>query len=490
MRTTREYALAGVASAAAGLGAGHFVASLVDPRTSPAAAVGSAAIDVVPRPLKDWGIATFGSYDKTVLVATVVLVTLGMAALVGVLARRSLPLALTASTLLALIPTAIASSRYGAAGALTGAVTALVGGAVLVALAQRMTPPDPGRRRFLTTTTALAGGAALAAIGALIPDTTPTARRAIPSPATRRPPLPEGLERQVPVSPLQTPVKDFYRIDIALVPPKVNPEGWSLRINGMVENPLTITYDELLAMPMVEADITLGCVSNEVGGDLVGAARWQGVLVSDLLRRASPHRDADMVLSSGPDGFTASTPLDVLLDGRSAMIAVAMNGEPLTRVHGFPARLVTPGLYGFVGATKWLSQLKVTRFDRDTAYWTTRGWSARGPVKTASRIDTPTRGASLAAGATTIGGVAWATHRGISAVEVQVDSGDWQKATLGPDVGVDYWRQWALPWDATPGRHTLRVRAVETDGTVQTAAPAPLAPDGASGHHTIAVTVT
>jgi hypothetical protein len=240
-------------------------------------------------------------------------------------------------------------------------------------------------------------------------------------------------------------------------------------------------------MPMIERDITLTCVSNEIGGPYCGSTRWTGVRVSDLIERAQPSPGADQVLSASTDGFTASTPLAVLLDGRDAMIAVAMDGQPLPREHGFPARLLTPGLYGYVGATKWLKTLTVTTFAADKAYWTVRGWGERGPVKTATRIDTPH--SRISAGDTVIAGVAWATHRGLSRVEVQVDGGSWQEAKLGPDVGLDYWRQWYLPWTAVTGSHRLAARAYDGAGVVQTSQVQGVLPDGPTGYHEVSVDV-
>lgn len=310
----------------------------------------------------------------------------------------------------------------------------------------------------------------------------------LPPVASPPPALPAGLETTVPgVSPLRTAIGDFYRVDTALSVPRPDPTTWTVSIGGRVAHPYALTMADLLAMPLVERDITLTCVSDPVGGPYCGSTRWTGVLVADLIRRAGPDPGADMVLSRSVDGFTASTPLAVLLDGRDAMIALGMDGRPLTATHGAPARLLTPGLYGYVGATKWLTELKVTTFAADTAYWTSRGWADHAPVRTATRIDTPA--GTINAGQVPIAGVAWATHRGIGRVEVQVDDGPWQPATLGPDVGLDYWRQWYLPWAAAPGRHVLRARAYDASGQVQTAEVADVLPDGATGYPVVDVTV-
>jgi DMSO/TMAO reductase YedYZ molybdopterin-dependent catalytic subunit len=302
--------------------------------------------------------------------------------------------------------------------------------------------------------------------------------------------LPAGVEVGVPgVVPFRVPNVDFYRIDTALVVPRVTAESWHLRIHGMVDREVTLDFAGLTAGPLVERDVTLCCVSNEVGGDLIGNARWLGLPIGPLLKQAGPHPDADMVLSTSIDGFTASTPLPVLTDGRDALLAVAMNGVPLPIEHGFPVRMVVPGLYGYVSATKWVVDLEVTRFDLKQGYWTPRGWSPLGPVKTESRIDVPRDGAQVKAGKVAVAGVAWAQHRGIRAVEVSVDGGPWQPARLGAEASIDTWRQWVFAWDAPAGDHRLSVRATDRTGAVQTQQVSPPAPDGATGWHTIQVNV-
>ena len=271
--------------------------------------------------------------------------------------------------------------------------------------------------------------------------------------------------------------------------PKVDADRWSLTVDGMVDRPYTLSYAALLAMPMMERDITMTCVSNEVGGGYVGAARWLGVRLSDVLERAGIRAGADQLFSTAVDGFTISTPLDALRDGRDAMLVVGMNGAPLPATHGYPARLVVPGLYGFVSATKWVTRLSLSTYAKDKAYWTERSWATDAPIKTSARIDTPKPLSSIKAGRTAIGGVAWAQHRGVDAVEVSVDEGPWQKTTLGPDVGVDYWRQWYLPWDARPGRHSLRVRATDRTGAPQVSTRATPFPNGSSGIQEVVVFV-
>ncbi|KGM02257.1 molybdopterin-dependent oxidoreductase, partial [Cellulomonas cellasea] len=308
--------------------------------------------------------------------------------------------------------------------------------------------------------------------------------------ATRAAPLPAGVDSGVPgVDPWVTRNSTFYRIDTALTVPRVDPTTWSLRVHGLVEREVTLTFDELLSSELVEAWVTLACVSNEVGGDLVGNARWLGLPLRELLERAGPSPDADMVLSTSADGFTASTPIEALTDDRDALLAVGMNGEPLPVEHGFPVRMVVPGLYGYVSATKWVVDLEVTRFADAEAYWTVRGWSERGPVKTQSRIEVPRHASQVTAGRVVVAGTAWAQQRGVEGVEVRVDDGPWRPATLAADGGIDSWRQWTYAWDATPGTHELRVRASDPDGP-QTADVARVVPDGATGHHTVRVSVT
>ena len=290
--------------------------------------------------------------------------------------------------------------------------------------------------------------------------------------------------------PFVTPNVNFYRIDTALLVPQVDVGTWSLRVHGLVEEEVVVTFQDLLDAQLVESWVTLTCVSNEIGGTLAGNAKWLGLPVRDVLARARPTADADMVLSTSADGFTASTPLGALTDDRDSLLAIGMNGEPLPVDHGFPVRLVVPGLYGYVSATKWVVDLEVTRFADRRAYWTNRGWSEKGPIKTASRIEVPRTGASVAAGRVAVGGTAWAQHRGITAVEVRVDDGDWAPATLATEASVDTWRQWSYLWDATPGEHTLTVRATDATDSVQTSDLADPVPDGATGWHSVDVQVT
>lgn len=496
------YAVAGVLAAAAGTAAGHLVAGLREPATSPVLAVGSTLIDLTPTPVKDWAIATFGTNDKLVLLSSVGVVTLVLAAVAGILSRRRRAVGVGLIVLLVVLAGAAALTRptAGPLDALPALATLVVGIASLLLLlreADRATTPTaeqgPSRRGFLLGTGGVTLGAlVLGGVGQrLASRTVDPSTVALPTPASSATPLPTGLESTVQgISPFRTPTASFYRVDTNLTVPQVSTAGWSLVVDGDVGNPFTLSFDELLAMPMIERDITMTCVSNEVGGGYIGAATWQGVRLTDLLDRARVGDKADQILSTAVDGFTISTPLDVARDGRDAMVAVAMNGTPLTDVHGFPARLITPGLYGFVGATKWLTKLTLTTYAAQQAYWTKRQWATDAPIKISSRIDTPRGLQSIPAGRTVIGGVAWAQHRGVKGVEVQVDGGQWQAAKLGPDAGVDYWRQWYLPWDATRGQHTLAVRATDLTGAVQSAERATPFPSGSSGIQSIVVIVS
>ena len=313
----------------------------------------------------------------------------------------------------------------------------------------------------------------------------------LPRAAVTAPAVPAGAELPIAgLSPFFTPDAGFYRVDTDLVVPQISPEQWTLRITGMVDREIELTFADLLRLPLIEHDMTLVCVSNEVGGPYAGNARWLGASLPALLRRAGIQRGADQVLSGGADGMTISTPVDTIMDGRQALIAVGMNGQPLPLEHGFPARMLVPGLYGYVSATKWVTSLEVTTFAREQAYWTQRGYAARAPILTESRIDVPGPLAQLKAGQVTVAGVAWAPHRGISAVQLNVDGGPWHAARLAAADGTDTWRQWSWAWDAPPGLHTLQVRAADGTGALQTSHRAGVFPSGATGWDSVVVTVS
>ena len=356
--------------------------------------------------------------------------------------------------------------------------------------------PGSGRRGFLIASAGAAVVAAATAGGGdlLLRRFSVTASRAqVRLPAAARParPVPVGAELKIPgLSSFYTPNSSFYRVDTDLVLPQVSPTDWSLRIGGMVDREIEFSFAELLRQPLTEADITLVCVSNEVGGPYAGNARWLGVSLPALLRRAGIRRGADQVLSTSTEGMTISTPVEAIMDGRNALVAVGMNGGPLPIAHGFPARMVVPGLYGYTSATKWVTKLELTTFAKQQAYWTKRGYAAKAPIKTESRIDVPKPLSQVKAGQVPVAGVAWAPHRGITAVEVNVDGGPWQQARLAAADGIDTWRQWVWNWDARPGLHTLQVRATDGAGTTQPSTRAQPFPNGASGWDSTVVTVT
>ncbi|WP_347353070.1 molybdopterin-dependent oxidoreductase [Intrasporangium sp.] len=472
------------------------VVGATDGQPSPVAAVAGAFIDRTPPWLKDLAVSTFGTHDKLALLVGVIVVLTVTCAVVGVLLAWRARVALTVFAVVGGIGLAAVLSRPGASP--TDAVPTVAGvlaGLWYLARGTQPTPPavtaNPTRRLVLGT---IAGGTA-AYIGSSVGG---HAARATASRTAANHPLrlhnhlviPAGADLHVPgVAPFVVPNDAFYRVDTAFVVPRIDADSWRLRVTGMVEREVEVDWATLQEQEMTEALVTLTCVSNEVGGDLVGNATWTGWPVRDLLAMARPRAGADMVLQTSADGWSCGTPLNALTDGRNALLAVRMNGRPLPFEHGFPVRVVVPGLYGYVSACKWVTELKVTTFAADEGYWTPRGWAARGPVKTESRIDVPRTGSSVAAGRVVIAGVAWAQHRGIAGVEVQVDDDPWRAARLAADVSTDAWRQWLLEWDAPRGSHTIRVRATDGTGRQQTATTAPPAPDGASGWHTVTVRV-
>lgn len=509
-------AVAGVVAGGVGLAVSELLAAVIAPGASTIFAGGAAVIDVVPPGLKDFAVEWFGTADKAVLLGTMGVVLAIGAALAGWLERRRPPVGVVLLALVGVAGAALAVARPGATP--LWAVPSVIGIAVAVpvlrAAVRSLEPARPAvtvlddqepaasssapdRRRFLQITGIAAAGAVAAVVASQMVSAGGRAVEAVRErfrlPGAARPadPVPAGADlAEDGVVPYITPNDEFYRIDTALRVPEVDPANWSLRVTGMVDESFELGWDELLALPMTEHHVTLACVSNAVGGDLVGNALWLGYPIRELLARAKPQAGADMVLSRSVDGFTAGTPLDVLTDeNRMSLLAIGMNGEPLPTRHGFPARLVVPGLYGYVSATKWVSELKVTTFDQDEGYWTPRGWSALGPIKVQSRIDVPRGFANVEAGEVVVAGVAWSQHIGIDTVEVRADDGDWVQAELAEVVGTDTWRQWRAVLDLDTGDHRVSVRATNADGETQTEDTAPPAPDGATGWHTVAFTV-
>lgn len=495
-----------------GLGIAELVAGFVGAGSSPVVAVGEAVINLVPGSVKDFAIRQFGSDDKLVLIVTVAVLLVVLAAVAGLLARRSLPTGIALVVLLGAVGVAAAASGSGAVAAIPSAVAAVTGGAalwLLVLLSRRVSPPERdaaaetratpvhSRRMVLATGTGMVVVAGAAAVGGRglqrgrfdVADSRDRIR--LPAPADPAEPLPPGHAFDVPgLTPFVTSNADFYRVDYDLTVPKVPTTAWSLKIHGDVDRPAEFGFDELLRRRLVERDMTLCCVSNEVGGPYVSTTRWLGVPLADLLDEAGVHAGADQVLSASADGMTIGTPTDLITDGREAMVAIAMNGKPLPAKHGFPARLVVPGLYGYASATKWVTELKLTSFAAESAYWVRRGYVPVGTARTASRIDVPRAFADVKPGAVTVAGVAWALHRGISTVEVRVDGGPWQPAELATSAGPDLWRQWRWTWQASPGTHTIQVRAADGAGQVQPGHRMGVFPSGATGWHSVSVTVT
>ena len=519
-------AAAGLLAAAMALGAAQLVAGITGPGGVPVIAVGSAAIDLTPVPVKDFAIQHFGRDDKLVLLSGIVVVLAVFAAVTGIMAMRRRVFGLLGLAVFGAIGVAAVLSRPVArpvdvvptlvgvaAGALALALLVRAatgpGGASARAAARSTadvvavgTPApenaaaQPGRRRFLL---AAAGTAAVAAIGAGVGEVllrrfnvaSARALVTLPRPSISGPGTPSAAQLPVPgISSFITPNASFYRVDTALTLPQVPPEQWRLRVHGMVAKELDLTFEDLLKRPLTEADITIACVSNQVGGPYVGNARWLGASLAALLREAGVRRGADQILSTSSDGWTCGTPAEAVMDGRNALLAVGMNGQPLPVAHGFPARMVVPGLYGYVSATKWVVDLEVTTFAARQSYWAQRGYTPQAPIKTESRIDVPKPLQQVKAGRTAVAGVAWAPHRGIDRVQVRADGGTWHDAKLAAVPGLDTWRQWVWPWDATPGLHQLEVRATDGTGAIQPSRRVPIFPNGATGWDSVAVTVT
>jgi len=494
----------------AGLAAAEVVVGLVEGSASPVVPVGQEFIDHVPKAMKDWAIEQFGTNDKAVLILGAMIVVLALGVTVGIMAIRGARAGAYALTsVIGIIGGFAVLTRP--APTLGKLLPTIVGTAVSIAVLWYLGPkpvrtqPDSGpdgetelvgldRRTFMFGLATIGSVAVIAGgFGRLLQrrfdvgsERAAVALPAAASTATLAADTELGVEG---ISPFVTPNSDFYRIDTALVVPQVSKESWALTIDGLVDQPMRLTFDDLLARPQVERYVTLACVSNPVGGDLVGNALWQGVLLKDILDEAGLQAGAAQLASRSTDGWTCGTPLDVVMDGRDAMLAIGMNGEPLAAQHGYPVRMVVPGLFGYVSATKWVTDLRLTTWEDFDGYWIPRGWSKLGPVKTMARIDTP-RSGSDRSGEVAIGGVAWAVHRGIGQVQIRVDEGEWLEAELGGVPSNDTWAQWVYRWTGEPGSHVVEARAIDKAGQVQPAEPAPPAPDGAQGYHRIDLDIT
>jgi DMSO/TMAO reductase YedYZ molybdopterin-dependent catalytic subunit len=506
-------AFAGAVSVGAALAVGELLAGLLPDVPSPLLAVARFIVDIQPPGAKDVVVGLFGTADKLAFQVFIVLVALAVGAILGRIAPQR-PAA--AATMVALFAGAgfAASLRdpnvtvaLGAAAAGIEAVAGIWLLRRLVAMALEPSGsaaagtagmPDWTRRSLIRTGGAIAvGSVVVGSVGRLLLErqrapATPTDVPVAPAPVA----LPSGADlatadlTQAGLTSIVVPNGSFYRIDTAFIPPSVDRSTWSLVVQGMVDREITLTYDELVALPLIEQYVTIACVSNVVGGNLVGNAKWTGVRLRDVLDMAGVHADADQLVGESVDGFTAGMPVEWVMDrSRTPMIAVAMNDTALPREHGYPARLIIPGLYGYVSATKWLAKLTLSRFDQVQGFWVPLGWAQKAPILTQSRIDVPNDGATVSAGHVAVAGVAWAPDRGIGAVEVRVDDGDWAPAKLSTPISKATWVQWLYDWDAGAGMHTLEVRATDGTGEVQTDQRSNPAPDGARGHHTIGVRV-
>jgi DMSO/TMAO reductase YedYZ molybdopterin-dependent catalytic subunit len=508
---TAAASAAGIAAAALALGVSEGIGGVLPGATSLVAAVGQVVIDLQPPGAKDVVVSLFGTNDKLALEVVVVLASLAFGAALGILAVRQFVPAALAFGAFGLGGFAAASGDGQAnPGILALQVAVSIGLAVqtlswLLAHARRLTSAtsakgpaisDPARRSFLLRTGAVGLSALVVGVGgrSLLQRqrTAPITAGALPVASEVVPPLAAGTDLALGtpgLTPIVVPNDRFYRIDTALLVPGVDAATWTLRIHGLVERETTLTWDELLQLPMFEQYVTIACVSNEVGGDLVGNAKWTGVRLRDVLDIAGVSPSATQLVGRSVDDFTAGMPTAWVMDpSREPMIAVQMNDEPLPPAHGYPARLIVPGLYGYVSATKWLAELELTTLEAFDGYWVPLGWSKEAPILTQSRIDTPRGGFSVGPGRVPIAGIAWAPDRGISKVEVGID-GQWHESQLSAPISDTTWVQWVLPWDATAGRHQISVRATDGAGTVQEERSSPPAPDGARGWHTIEVGV-
>ena len=548
-RSTRDYFLAGLVATGFALALSEMLASFFVSAPSLVLTIGQRFIDITPAALKDWAIAVFGTNDKAVLIGGIVVVTIIIGGLLGVVARKRMEVAAIGFVAFGVLGYALGiTDPLATAGAtfLPAIAAAGSGIAVLVLLIRLLQGPateaaDPARavspdarRAFMTAS----GAAVVLAVGqvvigrlassrnqsavaareqvtlptvaaspsttaaatsstaavtteaavaeAAVAETTTTTQAAAEVARTVADPTPAQIAQVEGVSELITPNESFYRIDTALSFPNVDIDTWEVSFTGLVDSPFSLTYDELVALPMVERYITICCVSNVVGGELIGNAKWLGVPLKDLVERAGVRPEGTQLIGRSVDRFTVGFPTEAVFDGREALLAIGMNGEPLPVKHGFPARLVVSGLYGYVSATKWLSEIEFARWEDFDAYWIPRGWAKEAPIKTQSRIDTPRPG-TVEVGTRAIAGVAWAQTRGIDKVEVQVDGGPWMEAILPEELTIDTWRQWHLEYDFTPGSHTIAVRATDGTGTTQTSEIVPARPDGATGYHTIQV---
>jgi DMSO/TMAO reductase YedYZ molybdopterin-dependent catalytic subunit len=493
----------GVVSVLAAVAAGHLVAGLVDPDASPVLAVANSVRDLSPPSVTEYAIGNLGDAKKALLFGGIAVVLVVVGAVAGLVSRRRvLPgLAVAAAVGVVGFVTVLGQPNVGLVGMLAPAASLVAGVGVfrwLHLLAARPSTGSAARRRFLLTSGGVAVGAGVSGgVGQLLAGRTgvDASRAGLGriEPAVPAPPIPSGADFVSDGTPtFLTSNRDFYRVDTALARiPAVPAQDWRLRVHGMVDRERVYSFADIRSRPLTARTITMTCVSNEVGGPYVSTATFVGVPLRELLAEAGVRPGADQLLSTSADGWTAGTPVEAVLDSRrGAMLAIGMNGEPLPLEHGFPARLVVPGLYGFVSATKWVVDLELTRFVDREAYWVSRGWGRRAPIKTQSRIDSPRGFATMPAGRVTVAGVAWAQHVGIQRVEVRVDGGPWREAELAGEVNVWTWRMWRVEVQLDPGTHRAEVRATDRRGHTQPATRATPIPDGATGWHSVQFTTT
>jgi DMSO/TMAO reductase YedYZ molybdopterin-dependent catalytic subunit len=504
MSRTRR-AFAGVVAVLAAVGIGELAAGLIAGVPSPILAIGRGVVALQPPGAKDLVASLFGTNDKLALEIVIVIVALAIGATFGIVLSRRRDLAATiiagfaALAFIASLGDPDVSVAFAAAAAGAEALTGIWVFNRLIVLAsapagpvKAATMPDWSRRALLVQGGAIALGSVAGSVaGRLLLEgqRKPISTGGLPQPGNVVT-LPNGADLGISgETPIVMPNDRFYRIDTSLITPNVDVSTWTLEVTGMIDHPLTLTYEELIQLPIIEQYVTIACVSNEVGGDLVGNALWRGVPLRTVLDMAGVQPGATQLVGRAVSGFTVGMPTEWVMDeSRVPMIAIGMNGEPLPRAHGYPARLIVPGLYGYVSATKWLAELELTTLEAFDAYWVPLGWAKEAPILTQSRIDLPLNGSSSAAGPITIAGVAWAPDRGVIKVEVAIN-GEWHDARLSTPISKATWVQWLYDWSATPGTYTIEVRATDGTGEVQTADHSRPAPDGARGHHTIKVQV-
>jgi DMSO/TMAO reductase YedYZ molybdopterin-dependent catalytic subunit len=507
-------ALAGLLAGISGVAVSQALTNLFNARATPIQEVAEAVIAKTPGSVAEALIHVVGRNDKPFLVTGVTVAILLLSALAGLVAGRSRLIAnliFIAMAVVALVA-AMSGSDFSPVSVVPLAVGALTWLLVLAFLVDAVPSPvpapawtpsaapadaakkapigtDESRRRFLIKAAGVTVAAVVVGVGSQFLGrarrAVETSRRLLRLPVSSGT-VPQGAQLDLPgLTPWRVSDDHFYRIDTALVLPAVDPTSWKLRIHGMVDREITLTYRDLLDRKLTEDWVTICCVSNPVGGELIGNAWWSGVRIADILGEAGVQAGADAVRQKSRDGWTCGTPIEAVTDNRNAMLAIAMNGEPLPIEHGFPVRMIVPGLYGYVSACKWIVDIEVTTYDRFSAYWTERGWSAKGPVKTESRIDVPRDGRTVNAGSVRVGGSAWAQHTGIEKVEFRLDGDAWKTAELGRVPSNDTWVQWSGTVDASSGSHQLAVRATDKSGYTQTPVRLDVVPDGATGWHTI-----